>query len=83
MYAPAHVLMRLYPIDKSLVCLQSRKKDVMLEYVIHHSICVVLPVVNMQTLITKLRVAAFFQCNERTLPVLHRLRGGDAFIISV
>jgi hypothetical protein len=32
-HAPAHVLMRLYPIDKSLVCFQKRKrkKDVMLE----------------------------------------------------
>ena len=25
-HAPAHVLMRLYPIDKSLVCLQSERK---------------------------------------------------------
>jgi hypothetical protein len=24
-HAPAHVLMRLYPIDKSLVCLQSER----------------------------------------------------------
>ena len=25
-HAPAHVLMRLYPIDKSLVCLQSERR---------------------------------------------------------
>jgi hypothetical protein len=25
-HAPVHVLMRLYPIDKSLVCLQSEKR---------------------------------------------------------
>ena len=31
-HAPTHVLMILYRIDKSLVCLQKRKKDVMLEY---------------------------------------------------
>ena len=31
-HAPAHVLMRLYTIDKSLVCLHLRKKDVMLEF---------------------------------------------------
>jgi hypothetical protein len=31
-HASVHVLMRLYPIDKSLVCLQSEKKDVMLEF---------------------------------------------------
>ena len=34
-HAPAHVLMRLYPIDKSLVSLQKGKKDVMLEYFIN------------------------------------------------
>ena len=32
-HASAHVLMRLYPIDKSLVLLTKRKKDVMLEYI--------------------------------------------------
>ena len=31
-HAPARVLMRLYPIDKSLVCLQSEKR-IMLELV--------------------------------------------------
>ena len=31
MCAPAHVLMRVYPIDKSLVCLQSERRTVMLE----------------------------------------------------
>jgi hypothetical protein len=25
-HAPAHVLMRLYPIDKSLICLQSKRR---------------------------------------------------------
>ena len=35
-HAPAHVLMRIYPIDKSLVCLHLRKKDVMLEFFIIH-----------------------------------------------
>ena len=31
-HAPAHVLMILYPIDKSLICLLTkRKKDIMLE----------------------------------------------------
>ena len=35
--APAHVLMRLYPIDKSLVCLQSeRRTSVMLELVFYY-----------------------------------------------
>jgi hypothetical protein len=26
LHAPAHVLMRLYPIDKSLLCLQSERR---------------------------------------------------------
>ena len=29
-HAPAHVLMRLYPIDKSLVCLQSERISILL-----------------------------------------------------
>ena len=33
-HAPVHVLMRLYPIDKSFVCFTKRKKDVMLELII-------------------------------------------------
>jgi hypothetical protein len=31
-HAPAHVLMSLYQIDKSLIFLTKRKKDVILEY---------------------------------------------------
>jgi len=37
MCAPAHVLMRLYPIDKSLVCLQSERRTSMLELHIYLS----------------------------------------------
>jgi len=33
-HTPAHVLMRLYPLDKSHVFFTKRKKDVMLEYLI-------------------------------------------------
>jgi hypothetical protein len=33
-HAPAHVLMRLYPIDKSLVSYQNRNKSLKPEYVL-------------------------------------------------
>ena len=42
-HAPAHVLMRLCPIDKSFVCLTKRQKDVVLEFEIKNSNKVIVP----------------------------------------